>query len=66
MLGLLVGLAGAAEPWPVLQASAQALARHPVVDEARFAGQGWADIEQANAALASVQVDHFEGVPAGG
>ncbi len=65
VLGLLVGLAGAAEPWPVLQASAQALARHPVVDEARFGGQGWADIEQANAALASVQVDHFEGVPTG-
>lgn len=57
--------AGAAQPWPVLQASAEALARHPVVDEARFAGQGWADIELANSALASLQVDHLEGVPTG-
>jgi lysophospholipase len=64
-LGLLVGWAGAAEPWPVLQASAEALARHPVVDQARFAGQGWADIEQVNSTLASVQVDHLEGAPTG-
>ena len=64
-LGLLVGLASAAEPWPVLQASAEALARHAVVDEARFAGLGWADIEQANAALAQVDVGHLEGVATG-
>lgn len=64
-LGLLWGVAGAAEPWPVLQASPEALARHPVVDEARFAGQGWAAIEQANAALAQAEVGHLEGEPTG-
>lgn len=70
-MGLLTGVVGplgsacAAETWPVLQASADALARYPVVVAARFAGQGWADIEQANATLATVQVGHFEGVPTG-
>lgn len=65
VLCLSVGAAGAAEPWPVLQASPEALARYPVVDEARFAGQGWADIEQANAALAQAEVGHFDGEPTG-
>lgn len=68
MTGLVTGTAGsaiAAEPWPVLQASPEQLGRHPVVDEARFAGQGWAVIEQANAALAQQEVGHFDGVPTG-
>lgn len=68
LMNLLVGEgngANAAEPWPVLQASPEALARYPVVDEARFAGQGWALIEQANAELASREVGHFEGASTG-
>lgn len=63
--GLAVGGAWASEPWPPLQASPEATARHPVVDEARFAGQGWAAIEQANAELAQLEVGHFDGEPTG-
>lgn len=60
-----VGAASASEPWPVLQASPEATARHPVVDEARFAGQGWAAIESVNAELARREVGHFEGASTG-
>jgi lysophospholipase len=59
------GVVGAAEPWPVLQVSPEALSRYNVVDELRFAGQGWMQIEQANAELAVVDVGHFEGAPTG-
>ena len=65
VLGLSMGGAVAADPWPVLQASPQATAAHPVVDEARFAGQGWAVIEQANGELAQREVGHIEGEPTG-
>lgn len=64
-LSLSLGAACASEAWPDLRVSAQALSRHPVVDEARFAGQGWALIEQANAARAQRAVGHFEGEPTG-
>lgn len=64
-LGLLTGGVGAVESWPVLHASPEALARYPVVDEARFAGQGWALIEQANEALAQREIGHFEGEATG-
>lgn len=65
VLGLSMGSASAGEPWPALLVSPQAIASHPVGDEARFAGQGWAAIEQANAALAQLEVGHFEGEPTG-
>jgi len=65
VLGLAVEGASAADPWPVLQTSPQATARYPVVDEARFAGQGWAAIEQTNATLAQQVVGHFDGEPTG-
>jgi lysophospholipase len=63
--GLGAPVAGAAGGFAVLQADPQALSGHQVVDESRFAGQGWRDIEQANAAIASVEVGHFDGVPTG-
>src|SRR3989344_7105726 len=65
VLCLSVSRAGASEPWPVLLASPEATARHPVVDETRFAGQGWETIEQANVALSQLEVGHFDGAPAG-
>lgn len=67
LLALAAGWSGAAEPlpWPTLQASPEVIARYPVVDEARFTGQGWATIEQANAAIAQVDVGHFDGEPTG-
>jgi len=60
-----MGSALAAEPWPVLQASPELIARYPVVDEARFAGQGWEAIEQVNASIAQREVGHFDGEPTG-
>lgn len=57
--------AWAGSSFPVLQVDPQALSRHTVVDEAKFAGQGWADIERVNATLSSREVGHFEGVPTG-
>jgi len=65
VLCLSVSRAGASEPWPVLLASPEATARHPVVDETRFAGQGWETIEQANVALSQLEVGHFDGAPVG-
>lgn len=65
LLSLAMGVARASEPWPELQVSPEALSRYPVVDEARFAGQGWAAIESANAELARREVGHFEGAPTG-
>lgn len=66
-LGLVLGLgaAGASEPWPELQVSPEALSRYPVVPQSRFAGQGWAAIEEANLALAQRSVGEIEGVPTG-
>lgn len=69
MVGLLLalssGVAASGEPWPELQICAEALSRYPVVDESRFAGQGWAAIESVNSALATPDVGHFEGAPTG-
>lgn len=65
LLSLSLGTAVASEPWPDLQVSPHALSRYPVVDESRFAGQGWAAIESVNAELARREVGHFEGEPTG-
>jgi lysophospholipase len=64
--GWLFGSAAwAGQPFPALQATPQTAALFSVVDEAHFAGQGWRQIEQANAALAQLQIGHFDGEPVG-
>lgn len=63
--GLIGQAAWADGGFAVLQVGPQALSRHQVVDESRFAGQSWRDIERANAAIASLQVGHFDGEPTG-
>jgi len=65
MAGLWGATAWSAPLFPMLQVDPQNLSRHNVVDESRFSGQGWRDIEAVNATIATREVGHLDGVPTG-